>query len=156
MQAKKSFAEGRKEAVLKAAPGTVQPPCQYHSACGGCTLQELPYDAQLAAKQARFVFELGRQGGLGEARAAAVVEGVTPCAQELRWALRCTPQTRLANSFRVITPMTVWRDRATIASARSGAFLYNKGIDTKIAHGAGTATRARSPWPPPQPHRRCN
>ena len=83
-QVKKSFAEGSKIAVVTPAPASVKAPCPHYSACGGCALQELRYDAQLSAKASRLLFELDRQAGLGTEGAAQVFEGSVPCAEEFR------------------------------------------------------------------------
>lgn len=50
------------ERVLEEGSGRVEAPCPYYQQCGGCTLQHVAYDQQLAWK-ARFVQEaLGRIG----------------------------------------------------------------------------------------------
>jgi 23S rRNA (uracil1939-C5)-methyltransferase len=47
------FARGVLDAVVEPGPGRVEPPCPHyvHDRCGGCQLQHLAYDAQLAAKR---------------------------------------------------------------------------------------------------------
>jgi 23S rRNA (uracil1939-C5)-methyltransferase len=46
------FARGRVSAIVAPSPARVEPPCPHyvHDRCGGCQLQHLAYDAQLAAK----------------------------------------------------------------------------------------------------------
>ncbi len=46
------FARGRLTAVVEPAPDRVDPPCVHYTRdrCGGCQIQHLRYDAQLAAK----------------------------------------------------------------------------------------------------------
>ena len=41
-------------------------PCPYAKKCGGCSLQNLPYEEQLHVKQARLIKLLGRYGRVGE------------------------------------------------------------------------------------------
>jgi 23S rRNA (uracil1939-C5)-methyltransferase len=47
------FARGRLVALEEPSPDRVEPPCPHYTAdrCGGCQLQHLRYDAQLAAKR---------------------------------------------------------------------------------------------------------
>lgn len=47
----KGYCEGRVTALLERAPNTIEPSCPHWHECGGCALQRLPYDAQLAAKE---------------------------------------------------------------------------------------------------------
>lgn len=54
---KGSFAEAIKIKTLSPHDNSVVAPCEYASDCGGCKMQNLSYDAQLAAKEKQ-VFEL--------------------------------------------------------------------------------------------------
>lgn len=49
----KRLGRGRLTALVQAGPGRVDPPCAHYVAdrCGGCQIQHLAYDAQLAAKE---------------------------------------------------------------------------------------------------------
>lgn len=49
---KGSWAEARTQGVLQRAPERVQPPCPYYEVCGGCSLQHMHSDYQLAFKEA--------------------------------------------------------------------------------------------------------
>jgi 23S rRNA (uracil1939-C5)-methyltransferase len=53
VKAGKRFARGRLAEVLAPGPGRVEPPCPHYTLddCGGCQVQHLSYDAQLAAKR---------------------------------------------------------------------------------------------------------
>ncbi|HEY0180957.1 MAG TPA: 23S rRNA (uracil(1939)-C(5))-methyltransferase RlmD [Dokdonella sp.] len=47
----RSFDEARLEELLTRAPERIEPRCEHFGRCGGCSLQHLPPDAQIAAKQ---------------------------------------------------------------------------------------------------------
>lgn len=49
----KRFARGEMVELLRAGPHRIEPPCPHYvfDRCGGCQVQHLDYDAQLAAKQ---------------------------------------------------------------------------------------------------------
>ncbi|MBI4720575.1 MAG: class I SAM-dependent RNA methyltransferase [Chitinivibrionia bacterium] len=49
--------------VLEPGPGRCDPPCPYYARCGGCQLQHLRYDAQLAVKTSIIAESLRRLGG---------------------------------------------------------------------------------------------
>jgi 23S rRNA (uracil1939-C5)-methyltransferase len=59
------FGRGRIEAVESPSPDRVEAPCPYFGRCGGCRLQHLAYDAQLAFKAKQLRDCLERIGGLG-------------------------------------------------------------------------------------------
>lgn len=47
----KNFDEAKTLSVVSAATDRVEPPCEYFSRCGGCSLQHLSYSGQLEFKQ---------------------------------------------------------------------------------------------------------
>ncbi len=63
---KKTFAEARMERVVEPAPGRLEPRCPHTGHCGGCRMQELPYDAQLALKQRQVAEALQHLAGIAE------------------------------------------------------------------------------------------
>lgn len=58
-----SWARGRAVEVLAPGPGRTEPPCPYYEACGGCQLQHLEREAELAAKGRAVRDALERIGG---------------------------------------------------------------------------------------------
>ncbi len=54
VEEKKNFALARLVEVVKPSPLRVEPPCPYHSVCGGCHYQHLPYQEQLNLKRTIF------------------------------------------------------------------------------------------------------
>lgn len=66
LQRHRNFARGEPGEIVEASPNRVTPPCPHytHDHCGGCQLQHLAYDAQLAAKRANVGDTLRRIGKL--------------------------------------------------------------------------------------------
>jgi len=62
---KKSYGFARLVKVLEPSPDRVQPACENARACGGCQLQSIRYEAQLAFKENRVRSVLERIGGFG-------------------------------------------------------------------------------------------
>ena len=60
---KKSFAYARTEEILRPSPDRVTPRCPEARRCGGCTLQAMSYEAQLAFKRQLVADALHRIGG---------------------------------------------------------------------------------------------
>lgn len=56
------YDEGRIDKVIQPAPQRVEPRCPHFSVCGGCSLQHLAVDAQLAHKEAVLIDNLLRIG----------------------------------------------------------------------------------------------
>ena len=77
LQEKGRFARGEIVELVQASADRVDPPCPHYTTdrCGGCQLQHLSYDAQLAAKGRIIVDTMARIGKraitLGEVRAGA-------------------------------------------------------------------------------------
>lgn len=63
MKAKKNYAYARLEEVLEASPDRVTPVCPIARQCGGCSLQAISYERQLAFKQDKVRNNLIRIGG---------------------------------------------------------------------------------------------
>ena len=60
---KKNFAYARTEEILRPSPDRVTPRCPEARRCGGCTLQAMSYEAQLAFKRQLVADALHRIGG---------------------------------------------------------------------------------------------
>ena len=50
---RKGQAEGRLLEVMEKSPEEIEPACPHFGACGGCTYQNLPYEKQIAMKEAQ-------------------------------------------------------------------------------------------------------
>nr|WP_269667768.1 23S rRNA (uracil(1939)-C(5))-methyltransferase RlmD [Staphylococcus arlettae] len=55
IKVKKNFAIGKLLTIAKTSPERVEPPCVYYYKCGGCQLQHMSYDAQLAMKKEQVI-----------------------------------------------------------------------------------------------------
>jgi 23S rRNA (uracil1939-C5)-methyltransferase len=67
------FGRAEIEAVEEPSPHRVAAPCPYVGRCGGCRLQHMRYEAQLAFKEKQVRDCLQRLGGLGEFELRAIV-----------------------------------------------------------------------------------
>jgi 23S rRNA (uracil1939-C5)-methyltransferase len=77
-KARRSHAEAHVVDVLERGPGRVEAPCDHVPACGGCRLQDLAYDVQLAEKEAQVRDALVRLGGIGEPPLEPAVAAESP------------------------------------------------------------------------------
>ena len=66
MKAKKNYGYGRLIEILKPSPYRVEPKCAFARQCGGCQLQALSYEQQLAFKKKKVRGHLERIGGFTE------------------------------------------------------------------------------------------
>lgn len=64
VKVKSSYGFGKLEAVLKPSPARCEPSCAVAGRCGGCQLQHLTYEAQLAYKENHVLNLLKRVAGL--------------------------------------------------------------------------------------------
>jgi len=64
-QARARFGRGTIESIDRPSPDRVAAPCPYFGRCGGCRLQHLRYEAQLALKTKQVTDCLQRLGGIG-------------------------------------------------------------------------------------------
>jgi 23S rRNA (uracil1939-C5)-methyltransferase len=80
-QCKRNFAQARAVEVVRASPARVAAPCRHLAVCGGCSWQDLAYDAQLDAKTDIVRESLRRLGG----RPDIVVPRTLPSAQTFHY-----------------------------------------------------------------------
>ena len=108
------MARGRLLDVMTPGPDRVEPPCRHYTIdrCGGCQIQHLSYDAQLASKSAIIHDALRRIGGR-----AADAPSVRPSGAPWRYrrkltlALRRTPSDWIAGLHPYDDPVGVFRLR---------------------------------------------
>ncbi len=73
---KKTYGYARLMEIKEASPDRVEPRCIYARACGGCQLQHMSYQSQLAFKQQKVRENLIRIGGFEGAFADSIMEPI--------------------------------------------------------------------------------
>ncbi|MCL2674043.1 MAG: 23S rRNA (uracil(1939)-C(5))-methyltransferase RlmD [Defluviitaleaceae bacterium] len=73
IKVKRGYAYGKIESFAQRASTRVEPVCAVFGRCGGCSLQHISYDAQLAAKKGKLEDCLRRIGGFAEIQANEVI-----------------------------------------------------------------------------------
>ncbi len=73
---KKNYAYARCEKILTPSPYRSEPVCTFHRQCGGCQIQALSYEKQLAFKQGKVRNNLIRLGGFTPEEVDKVMEPV--------------------------------------------------------------------------------
>ena len=66
LKTKKTYAFGRLEEIIEASPQRTAAPCPVARACGGCQIQMMDYQAQLAFKQRKVLENIRHIGGFEE------------------------------------------------------------------------------------------
>ena len=66
MKLKKNYGYARVEEIITSSPYRIEPPCPLHRRCGGCQIQALSYEQQLAFKENKVRSNLQRIGGFSE------------------------------------------------------------------------------------------
>ena len=74
---KRDFAEGKLTEVLVASPKRIQPKCCYSGYCGGCSLQHIGTEFQIAQKQQILLEQLQRIGSVTPDRVLPALTGPT-------------------------------------------------------------------------------
>ena len=73
---KKNYGYARVEKVATPSPFRVEPKCAFHRQCGGCQIQAMGYERQLAYKQNKVCNHLQRIGGFAPKLIDAVMEPI--------------------------------------------------------------------------------
>lgn len=72
-KAKKSSAEAALTEIVAASPDRIPAECPYAGSCGGCTMQELSYEAQKRLKEEQVRAKLRRLGGIDDPKVNAII-----------------------------------------------------------------------------------
>lgn len=70
---KKNMAEARFLSISEPSPDRIEAECPYFAECGGCSLRELSYEAQLEMKRQQVESKLQRLGGIDNPKVAEVI-----------------------------------------------------------------------------------
>lgn len=73
---KSSYLEAKTTEILESSPDRVQPVCEHFGICGGCSWQDLNYEAQLKWKQNEVENNLKRIGGFENIKVSPILGSV--------------------------------------------------------------------------------
>lgn len=85
MKLKKHYGYARLAEIKEASPDRVEPCCIYARSCGGCQLQALSYEKQLAFKQKKVMDNLVRLGGFEKAEIERIFEPIVGMEEPFRY-----------------------------------------------------------------------
>ena len=85
MKSKKNYAYAHLEKVVTPSPFRVEPPCHIHKQCGGCQIQAMSYEKQLAFKESKIRNNLIRIGGFAPELIDEVMEPIVGMEEPLRY-----------------------------------------------------------------------
>lgn len=118
VERKERWARGRLLRVLEPSPERREAPCPYYGRCGGCTLEHLPYAAQLRAKSRIVADALTRIGGL-----AVEPPEVVPSPTEFRYRNRVSFALRRREAGRVDAGFHVLGEPEEVLDLDGGCLL---------------------------------
>jgi 23S rRNA (uracil1939-C5)-methyltransferase len=75
LKRRREFDEARVTDVIQASPQRMEPRCRHYGVCGGCVLQHMSPEAQIAAKQQTLLDNLERIGGMRPDKVAPPLPG---------------------------------------------------------------------------------
>lgn len=73
LKAKKTYAIGKVEELLEAAPSRIEPECPQAAKCGGCQLSYMSYEEQLRLKQKKVQDCIRRIGGFTDFKVSPII-----------------------------------------------------------------------------------
>jgi len=122
----RSYDEARLEKIIEASPDRVVPPCPHYGKCGGCALQHVSGERQLALKQKQLLEELARIGHVEP-------EKILPPLQASTWNYRRRARLGVRWVFKKEKTLVGFRERNTsfIAELKSCVVLRAP-LDTLI------------------------
>ena len=85
MKAKKNYGYARMMEIIHPSADRVEPKCAFARKCGGCQIQEMSYERQLAFKEQKIRGNLERIGGFDRGKIDAVMEPVEGMDEPFRY-----------------------------------------------------------------------
>ena len=85
MKAKKNYGYARMMEIIHPSADRVEPKCAFARKCGGCQIQEMSYERQLAFKEQKIRGNLERIGGFDRGKIDAVMEPVEGMNEPFRY-----------------------------------------------------------------------
>ena len=82
---KKTYGYARVDEILESSADRCEPRCALHKRCGGCQVQAMDYQAQLAFKEKKVRNNLIRLGGFSEAEIDAIMEPIVGMEEPYRY-----------------------------------------------------------------------
>ncbi len=118
MKTKKTYGYARLEEILVPSVDRVEPICPYYKACGGCQLQAMSYERQLAFKQQKVYNNLLRIGGVEEELLKQTMEPVVGMEEPFHYRNKAQYPVGQDKEGNVITGFYAGRTHSIIANTR--------------------------------------
>ena len=116
VKAKKNYAFARLEKILEPSPDRTDPPCPFHRQCGGCQIQALSYEKQLAFKQQKVKNNLMRIGGFEEGLLDRIMEPIIGMEEPWRYRNKAQYPVGYSKEGELITGFYAGRTHSIIAN----------------------------------------
>ena len=127
---KKQYATGRLEKVQNPSEHRVKPPCSVYAECGGCQLQHLSYEGQLAEKRQQVQDAVERIGKLKDIPILPTLGADEP------WAYRNKMQLPVGAIKKAFTSAVLPKNRIVLSTLMPVPF--KKGAITKLFPSFGS------------------
>lgn len=133
---KKTYAFARLEEILTPSPDRVDPPCPFHRQCGGCQIQALSYEKQLAFKQGKVENNLVRIGGFAPELIREIMEPAIGMEKPWRYRNKAQYPFGYSKDGKVITGFYAGRTHSIIANTDCllGATENKEILDVILSH----------------------
>lgn len=118
MKTKKTYGYARLESILEASPDRVEPVCAFYKACGGCQLQTMSYERQLAFKEHKVFNNLLRIGGVDAALLEQTREPVVGMEEPLHYRNKAQYPVGKDKNGEIITGFYAGRTHSIIANTQ--------------------------------------